>query len=91
MGLIVGVDTAGGEDGDVNALQITAVGQVEGTNDIVSDGLLLVVLAPINIWSAGRSSRVEDVGGLDSLQLGNDSLTILHANGRGVNLLACQM
>jgi hypothetical protein len=87
--LIVGVDTTGGEDGDVNTPLVATIGQIEGTDDIISDRLLLVILAPIDIWTAGRSSCVEDVGRLDSLQLGLNSFSVLHANCRGVNLLAC--
>ena len=51
VSIVVGVDAAGSKDGDVDALQVTSIGQVQGTDDIVSDGLLLVVLAPIDVWS----------------------------------------
>jgi hypothetical protein len=89
MCLVVGVDATGGEDGDVNASLVAAIGQVEGADDIISDGLLLVILAPIDIWTASRSSCVKDVGGLDSLQLILNSFSVLHSNCRGVDLLAC--
>jgi hypothetical protein len=89
MCLVVGVDATSGEDGDVNASFVAAIGQVEGTDDIISDGLLLVILAPIDIWTASRSSCVKDVGGLDSLQLVLNGFSVLHANCRGVDLLAC--
>jgi len=91
VSLVIGVDAASGKDGDVDALQEAAVCEVEGTDDIVSDGLLLVVLAPVDIWSARRSSSVEDVGGLDLLQFGEDSLSVLHTDGGGVDLLSCSI
>ena len=50
--LVVGVDAASSKDSDVDALQEASIGQVQGTDDIVSDGILLMVLAPIDIWSA---------------------------------------
>jgi hypothetical protein len=31
------------------------------------------------------------VGGLDSLQFGDDSFSVLHADGGGVNLLSCSI
>jgi len=89
VGLVVGVDTASGEDGDVNSLQVTAVGQVQCTNNVVSDGLLLVVLTPVDIGAASRTGSVEDVGWLDSLELSNDLLSVLHADGGGEDLLSC--
>ena len=89
VGLIVGVDAAGSEDGDVNALQEAGIGQVQGANDIVSDGVLLVVLTPVDVGAASGTSSVEDVSGLDLLQLGDDSFAVLHADGGGVNLLSC--
>jgi len=85
--LIVCVDAAGGKDGEVDLLQETAVSQVEGADDVASDGLLLVVLAPIDIRTSGAASTVEDVGWLDSLKLSDDSLAVLHAHcGSGDSL-----
>jgi len=88
VGIIVGVDATSGKDSDVNALQVAGVGQVEGTDNVVSDGLLLVVFAPINIWSASGTGSIEDVGGLVFLELSNDRFSVLHANGGRVDLLA---
>jgi len=50
--VIVGIDTASCEYSDMNASLEAAVGKVEGTDNIVSDRLLLVILAPIDIRSA---------------------------------------
>lgn len=88
MLVIVGIDAARGEDGDVNTLQEARIGQVQGANDIVSDGLLLVILTPVDIWSPSRPSSVQNVCGLHPLQLSDDSLSVLHTNGGSVDLLA---
>jgi hypothetical protein len=86
--LVIGVDAASGEDREVNLLEEANICQVEGSNDIAADGLLLVVFAPINIGAAGATSTVQDVGGLDLLDLLNHSLAVLHANCGGEDLLA---
>ena len=52
VSIIIGVDAAGSEDSDVNALQEASIGQVQGADDIVSDCILLMVFAPIDVWSA---------------------------------------
>lgn len=89
VGVVVGIDTASGKDSDVNALLVTAIGQVNGTDNVVSDGLLLVVLAPVNVGSASRSSSIEDVGWLVFVELSDDSFSVLHADGGREDLLAC--
>ena len=89
--LVVGVDATSGEDGDVDSLQEASIGQVQGTDDIVSHGILLVVLAPVDIWSASRSSCVENVCGLDFLQFSNDCFSVLHADGSGMDLFAWKL
>jgi hypothetical protein len=86
--LIVGVDAASGEDSQVNLLQVGEISKVESTDDIASDGLLLVVLTPINIWASSAASAVQDVGWLDSLDLSKNSLAVLHADGGALDLLA---
>lgn len=91
VGIIVCVDATGGKDSDVNALQEAAVGQVQGANDIVSDGILLVILAPVDIGSASGASSVEDVCRLDSLQFGDDGFAVLHADCGGVYLLSYKL
>lgn len=64
------------------------IGQVDRSDNVGSDCSLLVVLAPIDIWTSSASSTVEDVGWLDLLNFGNDSLTVLHADSCGGDLLA---
>lgn len=88
VALVVLVDASRGKDSDVNAGQVAGVGQVEGADDIVAHRLLPVGLAPVDVGAAGGPSSVENVGGLDALELGNDSLAVLHADGGGVHFLA---
>lgn len=47
-----------------------------------------MVLAPVDIGTSRAAGSIEDVGGLDALELGDDSLAILHADRRGVDFLA---
>lgn len=89
MALIVCVNATSGKDSDVDSLLVTAIGQVNGTDNVVPDGILLVVLTPIDVRSPSRSSGVEDVGWLVFVELGNDCLTVLHANGCAEDLLSC--
>lgn len=86
--LIVSVDAAGGEDGAVDVLEVAAVGKAEGTDNVGADGVLLVILAPIDVWTASAASAVQDVGWLDTLELSNDGLAVLHADSGGSDLLA---
>jgi len=88
VGIIISVDTASSKDSDVNSLEETSIGQVQCTDDIVSDGILLVVLTPIDVWSTSGTSTVENVGWLDSLQLSDDTFAVLHADGGSVDLLS---
>lgn len=89
--LVVLVDAAGSKDGAVNALEEAAVGQIKGSDDIGSHGILLVILTPVDIRATGAASGVENMGGLDAVELFEDLLAVLHANGGGVNLLALSL
>jgi hypothetical protein len=88
VSLIVLVDAAGSENSAVDVLEEAAVSKVEGADNIGADGVLLVVLAPIDVWAASAASAVQDVGWLDSLELSNDGLAVLHADSGGGDLLA---
>jgi len=52
MVIIVGIDTPGGKDSDMDSLLVTTICQIEGTNNVVSNGILPVILAPIDVWSS---------------------------------------
>ncbi len=43
--------------------------QVEGANDVSPDGLLLMILAPVYIWSPGHTRGVQHMRRLDLVQL----------------------
>lgn len=88
MRIVVLVDATSGKDSNVDAFEEAAVGQVQCTNNIGAHRLLLVVLAPVDIGTSCAAGSIEDVGGLDALELGNDSLAVLHADRRGVDFLA---
>jgi len=88
MGVVVQVDAARGEDGAVDPALEAGVGQVQGADGVGAHGFLFVVLAPIDVGTAGAAGGVEDVGGLDAVQLGQDALAVLHADRRAEDLLA---
>ena len=72
----------------VNVLKETTVGQVESTDDIASDSLLFVIFTPVDIRTAGTTSTVEDVGGLDLSEFLHDGFSILHSNSGSKDHLA---
>lgn len=86
--VVIGIDATSGEDGDMNALQEASICQVQSADGVVPDGVFFVIFTPVNIWSTGRSSSVENVCGFHSLQFCDDSLSILHADCGGVDLLS---
>jgi len=88
VAIIVGVDASSGKDSNVDALLVADICQVQGTDNIISNGLFLMVLTPIDVGSASRTSSVEDVGGLVFLDFSNNSFSVLHANGGREDLLA---
>ena len=88
VGVIVEVDAARGEDGDVDALEEAAVGQVEGANDVGAHGLLLVVLAPVDVGPSSAAGAVQDMGRANPVQFRLDGLPILHTDRGHVDLFA---
>jgi hypothetical protein len=65
-----------------------AVCQVQGANDIASNGGLLVILAPVDVWPARTTSTIENVGWPDSFKHFHDIFPIFHADRRLLNGLA---
>lgn len=57
--LIVCVDASSGEDGDVNTSLPATIGQVNGTDNVVADCVLPVILAPIDVWASCGSSSIQ--------------------------------
>lgn len=88
VNLVVLVDAASGEDGAMDAVDIAAIGEVQGADDIGPHRGLLVVFAPVHVGAAGTSGGVEDVGRADSGKFGQHSHAILHPDGGRVDLLA---
>jgi hypothetical protein len=88
MLLVVLVDAAGREDGAVDALEITTVGQVEGANDVGPHRLLFVVLAPVDVGATCTASRVEHMSRPDPVKLLHDLLAVLVADDGGMHILA---
>lgn len=86
--VVVLVDASRGKDGDVDALEEAAVGQVQCANDVGAHSLLLVVLTPVDIGPSCAAGSIEDVGRLDALELSDDGLAVLHANRGCVYFLA---
>ena len=72
MLVVVLENTSGRIDGAMNATHITQVGQVQGANDIGTDGFGLVRFAPINVGPSGDPGGVEHMGGLDFIEFGGD-------------------
>ncbi len=88
MLLVIGIDTASCKDGAVDVLEEAAVGQIEGTDNVAANRLLLVILAPVDIGTSSATGTVENVSWLDLLEFCDDGLPVLHTNGGGENLLA---
>lgn len=65
-----------------------AVCQVQGANDITSNGGLLVILAPVDIWPARTTSAIENVGWSDSFKHFHDIFPIFHTDRRLLNSLS---
>jgi hypothetical protein len=80
--------TSSRKDSDMYAEYKAAVCQVQGANDIASDGGLLVILAPVDIWSACTTSTIENVGWPNSFKHSHDIFPIFHADRRLLNALA---
>lgn len=78
----------GSKDSDVDVLQEADISETQCADNVGSNGLLPVVLAPIDIWSASATSAVQNMGWLDPLELGDACFPILHANSGGVDLLS---
>mmetsp|Transcript_16940 Transcript_16940/g.23972 ORF Transcript_16940/g.23972 Transcript_16940/m.23972 type:complete len:115 (-) Transcript_16940:215-559(-) len=55
MGVVVLEYASGGVDRAVNVVGVADVGDVEGADDVGSDGLRFVVFAPVDVWAARDS------------------------------------
>ena len=72
----------------MDAEQEAAVCQIQGADDVASDGGLFVVLAPVDVGSAGAAGAVEDVRWTHTFQHFHHALTVFHADRRLLDRLA---
>ena len=79
MGVVVFEDAPRGIDRAVNAALVAEVGEVERADDVGADGFGHVVLAPVDVRTAGDAGGHEDVGGLDVVELRGDVGAVLAA------------
>jgi len=80
--------TSSREDSDMYAEHKAAVCQVQGANDIASDGGLPVILTPVDVRSARATSTIENVGWFDSFKHFHDISPVFHADRRLLDGLA---
>jgi hypothetical protein len=62
--------------------------QVQGANDIASEGGLPVILAPVDVWSARTTGTIKNVGWSDSFKNFHDIFPVFHADHRLLDSLA---
>ena len=88
MDFIVSIDASRSKHADMDATLLASIGQVQSADDVATNSSSLVVLAPIYIGATCAACTVQNMCGFDSIQLGNHPLSVLHANGGGVDGLA---
>jgi hypothetical protein len=88
MFLVILVDAAGSKDGAVNSLQEAAIGEVHGAYNIRAHGSLLVVLAPVDVWTPRATGGIENMRRLDFVEKLQHGFAILHPYGRGHDVFA---
>ena len=66
-------------NGAVNSALVAQIGEVERADDVGADRLGHVILAPVDVWTAGDAGGHEDVGGLDVVELRGDVGAVLAA------------
>jgi len=78
MSVVVLEDATSGIDSAMDVTDITTVSNVQSSDDIGTDSLRLVVLAPINVGATGDASSHENVRRLDLIKLSGDVFAILN-------------
>jgi len=69
VGGVVLEDAASGEVGHVDAAGLAGVAQGQHPGHVCADRLKPVALAPVHVRTTGDAGGVEDVGGLDAVEL----------------------
>ena len=85
VSVVVLEDAAGSIDGAVNAFEATQVGDIKSSNDVRTNRLGFVVLAPVNVGPSSNASRHEDVRRLDLFEFSINVSAILNTRFRIVN------
>jgi hypothetical protein len=78
MGFVVLEDATGSIDSNVNITEHAQVSNVQGSNDVGTNGVGLVVLAPVNVRTTGDTSSHEGMRRLDLVELLSDSFAFLY-------------
>ncbi len=79
MSLVVFEDAPGGVDGAVDSSLIGAISDIEGSDDVGADSGGLVILAPVDVWTACDSCCHENMGRLDFIELLSEALAVLNS------------
>ena len=80
MFVIVFKNTSRGIDGTVDVSFIAQIGQIQGTNDIGTNGFGLVCFTPINIGTSCNASGIQHVRGLNGIELLGQRFAILQTS-----------
>lgn len=88
VGIIIVIDAASSKDGAVDVGQEATIRQVQSSDDVGTDGILLVVLAPVDVGPSSAAGAVQDMGWANPVQFGLDGLPILHTDRGHVDLFA---
>lgn len=78
--------TTGREHSAMDVFQEAAVRQIQGTDDITSNDLLLVVFTPVNVGPPGTSCAIENMCWFYSLKFFHHGFTILHSHSCSGNM-----
>ncbi len=81
VGIVVFKDAACGVHRAVNSTVIAQIRQVQCANDIGTNGLRLVILAPIDVRASGNTRRHEYVGGLLGVEFGGHVGAVFDTGG----------
>jgi hypothetical protein len=84
--IVVLVDIAGCKDSAMNALLRVLICKIESPDYIGADGLRLIILTLIDIWSAGIAGSVQNVRWLNPAEFFGYIDTVLYADCCGENL-----
>jgi len=85
---IIRVNAAGCKIGQMNLSRICQITQSQQTDHICSNGFLLVVFAPIDIWSTSHTSSIQHIFWFPLIQFSGDGGSIFKPRLQKAPLLA---